>query len=114
MRGVTARRRVAQFDWHYSFESDRLAPTPVIPHVFEHIRNRAASLAGVRIGRFFGNSRNGISARRFQKGKGNDHVTAAMELPARSIYLLTALLAKIGRTPFRPWVNYDIPLRLEL
>src|SRR4051812_46895164 len=47
MHGVTARRRVVQFGWHYSFNSFRLTPAPDMPAGFGAIRERAARLAAI-------------------------------------------------------------------
>jgi alkylated DNA repair protein (DNA oxidative demethylase) len=44
MRGVTARRRVRQFGWHYSFESWRLSEGEQLPAFLEPLRARAADL----------------------------------------------------------------------
>jgi hypothetical protein len=47
MHGVTAKRRIVQFGWRYSFGSYGLRPTLPLPEVFEPIRARAAGIAGV-------------------------------------------------------------------
>ena len=47
MRGVTARRRVRQFGWDYSFESWKLTEGPPMPQFLAPLRARAATLAGV-------------------------------------------------------------------
>lgn len=47
MRGVTARRRVIQYGWHYNFESYKLTQGPPIPEFLFPIRQRAAGVAGV-------------------------------------------------------------------
>lgn len=47
MRGVTARRRVIQYGWKYSFESFRMSPGPQIPDFLLYIRERAAEFAGL-------------------------------------------------------------------
>src|SRR5918993_164139 len=49
MHGVVAKRRVAQFGWHYSFESFRLTPAPPLPQEFEPLRRRTAESAGVSV-----------------------------------------------------------------
>jgi alkylated DNA repair dioxygenase AlkB len=115
MHGVIARRRVAQFGWHYSFDSFRLTPAPDPPPELNSIRSRAAILARVSAedfvetlvteyppGASIGWHRDappfgivaGVSIAadcrmRFQKGTGADRVTAAVTLPRRSLYLLT-------------------------
>jgi len=52
MHGVVAKRRVAQFGWHYAFESFRLTPAPPLPAQLEPIRRRAAEFAGVSADEF--------------------------------------------------------------
>src|SRR4051812_27903828 len=47
MHGVTAKRRIKQYGWHYAFESYRLTETDPIPDEFETIRARSAVLAGI-------------------------------------------------------------------
>jgi alkylated DNA repair dioxygenase AlkB len=47
MRGVTARRRVRQFGWRYSFESFTVTPGAEIPAFLLPIRDRSATLADV-------------------------------------------------------------------
>src|SRR5579884_3491825 len=47
MHGVTARRRIRQFGWHYAFQSSRLTPADPIPAQFSDIRTRSADLAGI-------------------------------------------------------------------
>ena len=115
MHGVTAKRRVAQFGWHYSFETWKLAPAAPMPAQFVGIRERAAALAGIDAEEFSeilvteyppgagigwhrdappfgivaGISLAGGCRMRFQRGKGKERVTAAVILPRRSIYLLT-------------------------
>jgi DNA oxidative demethylase len=47
MQGVTAKRRIRQFGWHYAFESYQLTPTDPIPEEFAGIRARSADLVGI-------------------------------------------------------------------
>jgi DNA oxidative demethylase len=47
MQGVTAKRRIRQFGWHYAFESYQLTPTDPMPVEFASIRERSAALAGI-------------------------------------------------------------------
>lgn len=115
MHGVTAKRRVAQFGWHYSFESYRLTPAPDLPEPLRPIRERAAALVSIApeefaetlvtdyppgagigwhrdappFGIVAGVSLGAACRMRFQTGKGADRVTAAVELSPRSIYFLT-------------------------
>jgi alkylated DNA repair dioxygenase AlkB len=115
MQGVTARRRIRQFGWHYAFESYRLTPADPIPSEFAHIRQRAAALihidpsdwaealvteyapgAGIGwhrdappFGLIAGISLAGSCRMRFQTGTGSSRQTCALVLAPRSIYLLT-------------------------
>lgn len=115
MHGVTARRRVVQFGWHYSFNSFRLAPAPAIPEEFSAVRDMAADLAGVTPDQFSevlvteykpgagigwhrdappfgviaGISLAGSCRMRFQRGKDAARETAAVELEPRSAYVLS-------------------------
>ena len=47
MQGVTAKRRIRQFGWHYAFESYQLTPTDPIPEEFAGIRARSAVLVAM-------------------------------------------------------------------
>ncbi len=115
MHGVTARRRVAQFGWRYSFETYKLTPAHPLPAEFEEIRTRAAGFAGIagedfsealvieyrpgagigwhrdapQCGIVAGISLGGSCRMRFQRGKAEDRVVAAALLEPRSIYLLS-------------------------
>lgn len=132
MKGVVAKRRVAQFGWHYSFESFRLTPAPAPPPELEPIRVRASAVANVTpeefsevlvteyqpgaaigwhrdappFGIVAGVSIGGECRMRFQKGAGTDRVTSAVVLPSRSIYLLTG--------PARSEWQHTIPAVREL
>ena len=48
MHGVSAKRRIKQFGWHYAFESYELTPADPIPANFAGIADRAAGLAGIQ------------------------------------------------------------------
>jgi alkylated DNA repair dioxygenase AlkB len=115
MHGVTAKRRIKQFGWHYAFESYRLTPADPIPSDFITIGARSAELAGIdpsawaevlvteyptgagigwhrdapAFGIVAGVSLLGSCRMRFQTGAGATRVTSAIELPPRSLYLLT-------------------------
>jgi DNA oxidative demethylase len=115
MHGVTAKRRIKQFGWHYAFESYQLTPADPIPTAFDSIRARSAALADIDpsewaealvteyapgagigwhrdappFGIVAGISLMGACRMRFQTGTGPGRVTSAIELPPRSIYLLT-------------------------
>jgi alkylated DNA repair protein (DNA oxidative demethylase) len=120
MHGVTAKRRVAQFGWRYAFESFRLTPGPPIPEEFHDARSRAAALAGIAAEEFSevlvteygpgagigwhrdaphfgivaGVSLGAACRMRFRRGQARNWETAAVELPPRSIYLLTGSTRK--------------------
>lgn len=115
MHGVTAKRRIKQYGWHYAFESYRLTATDPIPDDFGPLRTRAALLAGIdasewaevlvteyshgagigwhrdapAFGIVAGVSLGASCRMRFQTGAGAARKTYAIELPGRSIYLLT-------------------------
>jgi alkylated DNA repair dioxygenase AlkB len=115
MHGVTARRRVAQFGFHYSFESYRLTPAAPLPPELENLRAQAAEMAngaaeefaetlvteyapGAAIGwhrdappfgMVAGISLAGSCRMRFQRGTGEVREVRAAVLEPRSMYLLT-------------------------
>src|SRR4051794_25760187 len=115
MHGVTAKRRIKQFGWHYAFESYKLRAADPVPAEFASIRARSAALAGIdpsdwaevlvteyasgagirwhrdapAFGIVAGLSLAGRCRMRFQTGAGSSRITSAIELPPRSIYLLT-------------------------
>jgi alkylated DNA repair dioxygenase AlkB len=115
MHGVEAKRRIANFGLRYSRPSRSLTPAPQFPAELEPLRMRAASLAGISPDEFAhllineyqpgagigwhcdsppfgivaGISMGATCRMRFQKGEGGDRETWAVELPPRSIYLLT-------------------------
>jgi DNA oxidative demethylase len=115
MHGVRARRRVAQFGRHYAFESFRLTPAAPMPSELDELRGRAAALADVDPERFeetlvteyspgagigwhrdappfgivAGVSLGAACRMRFRKGEDASAPAFAVELPPRSIYLLT-------------------------
>jgi alkylated DNA repair protein (DNA oxidative demethylase) len=115
MHGVRAKRRIKQFGLHYAFETYRLTPTDPIPSAFATIQARSAALAGIdppgwaevlvteypagagigwhrdapAFGIVAGVSLLGSCRMRFQTGAGPTRVTRAIELPPRSVYLLS-------------------------
>ena len=115
MRGVTAKRRVVSFGWHYSFESYKATEADPIPNALLPIRERAAGVAGIHpeafsealiteyqpgagigwhrdaptFGMVAGISLGAMCRMRFQKGKGEERLVTAIELTPRSLYLLT-------------------------
>ena len=139
MHGVTAKRRVAQFGWHYSFESFKLTPAAELPPELDFVRQRAASVAQINpeefaetlvteyppragigwhrdappFGIVAGVSLGAACRMRFHKGEGPERVTAAIELPPRSIYLLTgpARTQWQHTIPAVPDLRYSITFR---
>ena len=115
MHGVTAKRRIKQYGWHYAFQSYQLTVTDAIPDEFEGIGQRSAVLAGIdasqwaevlvteyssgagigwhrdapAFGIVAGVSLGAACRMRFKTGVGPARMTHAIELPGRSIYLLT-------------------------
>jgi DNA oxidative demethylase len=120
MHGVAAKRRVAQFGWRYSFESYRLTPASPVPPALYDLRQRAAMLANVEaldfsevlvteyapgagigwhrdapvFGIVAGVSLGAGCRMRFRTGKVRKWRTVAVELPARSIYVLAGSARK--------------------
>src|SRR5829696_5338812 len=50
MHGVTARRRVVQFGWRYSFDARALTEGPAVPGYLRHLQGIAGALADVERG----------------------------------------------------------------
>jgi alkylated DNA repair dioxygenase AlkB len=115
MHGVEAKRRVANFGLRYTRPSGSLTDAPQFPPGLEPLRLRAASLAGIvpdefaqllvneyqpgagigwhrdspPFGIVAGISLGAACRLRFQKGEGAVRETWTLQLPPRSIYLLT-------------------------
>src|ERR1700730_12541508 len=139
LHGVAAKRRVLHFGLRYAFESRVLSAAPEIPSEFEPLRLRAAAFAGVAsddfsqilvneyrpgagIGWHHDSPAFGIAAGislgatctlRFQHSSGEDRRTAAVELPSRSIYLLTGDARNLWQHRIAPVeeLGYSIPMR---
>ena len=114
MRGQTARRTVRHFGLDYDYERWQVTPTEPLPKPFEWLRARAARLvertpddlaevlltrypAGAGIGwhrdapmfgEVIGISLASACRMRFQRGKGEERLTADVELEPRSGYVL--------------------------
>jgi alkylated DNA repair dioxygenase AlkB len=115
MHGQVARRRTAHFGWVYGYESWQLEPGPPVPDFLLPLRARCAELMGEpperlvealvseylpgatigwhRDAPMFGPKVVGVSLgsacrMRFQRGKGEERRTYALELAPRSAYLL--------------------------
>jgi DNA oxidative demethylase len=115
MHGVEAKRRVAQFGWRYSFESYSLTPAQPVPDALLGLRERVSGKAGIapadfsevlvteypagagigwhrdapHFGVVAGVSLGAGCRMRFRRGEAGKREMAAVELPARSLYLLT-------------------------
>jgi alkylated DNA repair dioxygenase AlkB len=115
MHGVTAKRRIKQYGWHYAFESYQLTETEPIPGEFQSVRDRSAVLAGIdpsqwaealvteyssgagigwhrdapAFGIVAGISLGAACRMRFQTGIGPARRTYSVDLPGQSMYLLT-------------------------
>jgi DNA oxidative demethylase len=115
MKGVPAKRRVAHFGWHYSFDSFRLTAAEPAPSEFDSVRVRTAAVAAIDPGAFAevlvteyrpgagigwhrdappfglvaGISLAGTCRMRFRTGSTAERRTAATHLAPRSLYLLT-------------------------
>ena len=115
LHGVAAKRRVLHFGLRYALESRVLSTAPEIPSQLEPLRRRAAEFAGVgpddfsqilvneyrpgagigwhhdspAFGIVAGISLGATCTMRFQHGSGEQRRRSALELPSRSIYLLT-------------------------
>lgn len=114
MRGQTAKRTVIHFGLDYDYERWQVTPTEPVPKSFEWLRERAAGLvdrqpdelaevlitrypAGAGIGwhrdapmfgEVIGISLASACRMRFQRGKGEERLTADVELEPRSAYVL--------------------------
>jgi len=142
LHGVAAKRRVLHFGLRYALESRVLSTAPAIPSQFEPIRRRAAAFAGVApddfsqilvneyrpgagigwhhdsplFGIVAGISLRATSTMRFQHGSGEQQKTSALELPSRSIYLLTGdavIYGSIASCRFGNCVIPSLSERLE-
>jgi alkylated DNA repair protein (DNA oxidative demethylase) len=120
MHGVVAKRRVAHFGWRYSFDSRQLTMGAPIPTELLSTRERAAAVAGVtaddfsevlvteyrpgagigwhrdapQFGMVAGISLGSSCDMRFRNAEVRGRQAVRVELPARSIYLLTGSARK--------------------
>jgi alkylated DNA repair dioxygenase AlkB len=139
LHGVAAKRRVLHFGLRCALESRVLSTAPEIPPQFEPIRRRAAAFAGVApdefsqilvneyrpgagIGWHHDSPAFGIVAgislgvtcsMRFQAGAGEERRTSELQLPSRSIYLLTEEARNLPQHRIAPIreLRYSITLR---
>jgi DNA oxidative demethylase len=115
MHGVVAKRRIIHFGLRYAFSSHRLSPGPDLPRDLHPLRCKVAYLAGVDPAAFAevlvteyppgagigwhrdappfgivaGVSLASACEMRFRRPLGQKTENAAIELPARSVYVLT-------------------------
>jgi alkylated DNA repair protein (DNA oxidative demethylase) len=139
LHGVAAKRRVLHFGLRCALESRVLSTAPEIPSEFEPLRRRAAEFAGVAPDEFSqilvneywpgagigwhhdspafgivaGISLGATCTMRFQHGSGEERRTAALELPSRSIYLLTGDARNLWQHRIAPIdkLRYSITMR---
>ena len=139
LHGVAAKRRVLHFGLRYALESRVLSTAPEMPSQFEPHRRRAAEFAGVApeefsqilvneyrpgagigwhhdspaFGIVAGISLGASCTMRFQHGSGADRRTSALELPSRSIYLLTGDARNLWQHRIAPIdeLRYSITMR---
>jgi alkylated DNA repair dioxygenase AlkB len=139
LHGVAAKRRVLHFGLRYALDSRVLSTAPEIPSQFEPIRRRAAAFAGIAsddfsqtlvneyrpgagigwhhdsptFGIVAGISLGATCTMRFQRGSSEQRRTSALELPSRSMYLLTGDARNLwqhGIAPIRE-LRYSITMR---
>ena len=139
LHGVAAKRRVLHFGLRYALESQVLSTAPEIPSQFEPIRRRAAAFAGTAPNEFSqilvneyrpgagigwhhdspafglvaGISLGATCTMRFQEGRGEQRRTSELELPSRSIYLLTGDARNLWQHRIAPIreLRYSITMR---
>ena len=137
MHGVDARRRVVRFGVHYLSGSAAITPASEFPLALEPLRARAAAVAGIPT-RLFSESLvteyapgagigwhrdsppfgivAGISfgsgcRMRFQRGEGQQRQTWTLELPPRSLYVLSGIAREEWQHSIPPvkeprWYDY--------
>jgi DNA oxidative demethylase len=117
LHGVDAKRRVVRFGLHYLAGSAAVTPASEFPLCLEPLRARAAAVAGIPtrvlseslvteytpgagigwhrdsppFGIVAGISFGGCSRIRFQRGEGQQRQTWALELPPRSLYVMSGV-----------------------
>jgi alkylated DNA repair dioxygenase AlkB len=139
LHGVAAKRRVLHFGLRYALESRVLSTAPGIPSEFEPIRRRAADFAGIAPDEFSqilvneyrpgagigwhhdspafgivaGISLGATCVMRFQEGSGAQRRASELELPSRSIYLLTHEARNLWQHRIAPIheLRYSITMR---
>ena len=115
MHGVDAKRHVVRFGIHYVAGSAEMKPTSEFPRSLEPLRERAAAVVGIPthalseslvteyppgagigwhrdsppFGIVAGISLGGVCRMRFQRGEGEQRQTWTIELPPRSLYVMS-------------------------
>ena len=139
LHGVAGKRRVLHFGLRDALDSRVLSTAPEIPSQFEPVRRRAAAFAGVApddfsqilvneyrpgagigwhhdspiFGIVAGISLGATCTMRFQHGSGEERRTSELELPSRSIYLLTGEARNLWQHRIAPIheLRYSITMR---
>ena len=139
LHGVAGKRRVLHFGLRYALDSRVLSTAPEIPSQFEPVRRRAAAFAGVALDDFSqilvneyrpgagigwhrdsaifgivaGISLGATCRMRFRHGSGEERRTSELELPSRSIYLLTGEARNLWQHRIAPIheLRYSITMR---
>ncbi len=138
-QGFTAKRRVASFGFHYSFENYRITPGEPIPEFLVPLRDKSAALigesasdlvealvteypAGATIGwhrdvapfqTIIGVSLAGPCTFKLRRGKPRQRQIVTVEIQPRSVYVLSgpARTEWEHHIPATPTVRYSITLR---
>ena len=139
LHGVAAKRRVIHFGLRYALDKRVLSNAPELPAEFGPLRARAAAIAGIAAEDFSqilvneyppgagigwhhdsppfrivaGISLGADCAMRFQAGSGEQRRTAEVELPRRSLYLLTGDARELWQHRISPMkeLRYSITMR---
>ena len=118
MHGVDAKRNVVRFGIHYLAGSSEMKPTSEFPPSLEPLRERVATVAGIPVhalseslvteypagagigwhrdsppfGIVAGISFGGDCRMRFQRGEGEQRQTWTIQLPPRSLYVMSGIV----------------------
>ena len=139
MHGVDAKRRVVRFGGHYLSGSAQMNPCSEFPASLEPIRERAATVSGLPVsalseslvteytpgagigwhrdsppfGIIVGISLGAECRMRFQRGEGKDRQTWSIDLPSRSLYMLSGSVREDWQHSIPPvkGVRYSVTFR---
>lgn len=139
LHGVAAKRRVMHFGLRYALDKRVLSDAAELPAEFEPLRARAAEFAGIAaedfsqilvneytpgagigwhhdsppFGIVAGISLGADCTMRFQAGSGGQRRTTKLELPRRSIYVLTGDVREVWQHRIAPMkeMRYSITMR---